>query len=77
MIIEIILLVLETLFGLMVSTHCLAAAFVKVNIRALASSKQPCIKEEQQDREISGLLKVENIIYWRGDAYKGRALISF
>ena len=28
----------------MLSTHCLAAAFVKVTIRTLASSKLPCIK---------------------------------
>jgi len=61
----------------MLSTHCLAAAFVKVIIRALASSKLPCIKEEQQDWKIGGLLELENIIYWKGMITRAGALISF
>lgn len=43
-------------------THCLAAAFVRVTIRALASSKLPCVEEEKQDRKIRGLLERENNI---------------
>ena len=61
----------------MLSTHCLAAAFDKVTIRALASSKLPCINEDQHDREIGGLLELEKIIYWRGCAHKGQMVLSF
>ena len=56
----------------MLSTYCLAAVFVKVTIRALASSKLPCINEDQHDREIGGLLELEKITYWRSCAHKGR-----